>query len=46
MSTTECHKFLFVRDLLETTARHVFPLRAILETGGGVQELVRGNAQL
>jgi Protein of unknown function (DUF 659) len=36
--------FLYVRDLLAATARNFFPLRAIPETGGGVEELVRAQS--
>jgi hypothetical protein len=32
--------FRYVRDVLDTTAHNFFPLRAILETGGGMEELI------
>jgi hypothetical protein len=39
-------RFLYVRDVVDTTARNFFPFRAVLETGGGAEELVRHKAQL
>jgi hypothetical protein len=37
-------RFLYVQDLLDTTVRKFFPLRAVLETGRGREELIRAQS--